>query len=125
MPAIHVGCALSDTNRADLAIGLVVPHRLVDYARQFQSRVGTENFFFELQPEEHWVTPTAFPDQFVAREANHWWHAFRDNSRLRALFKSPQARVGVHQPIQSRDALSSNFFQKYTAIEETKQAMAF
>lgn len=125
MPTIRVGCALSDTNRADLPTGLRVPERLAEYARRFQTRTQSEDFLFELQPEEHWTTPIAFPDQFVERETNRWWHNFRQDKRLRALFKSSHALVGVHQPIQSCDALSSNFFQKYQALEETKQAMTF
>lgn len=125
MPTIRVGCALSDTNRADLPTGLRVPERLADYARRFQTRTRYEDFLFELQPEEHWTTPINFPDQFVARETNRWWHNFRQDARLRALFKSPHSAIGVHQPIQSCDALSSNFFQKYQALEETKQAMTF
>lgn len=124
MPAVRVGCALSDVNRADLPNGLAVPARLTEYARRFQTRIA-KDFLFELQPEEFWTTPTAFPDQFIARETNRWWHTWRDDSRLGAMFKSPEAKIGVHQPIQGRDVLSSNFFQKYTAIEETKQAMLF
>src|SRR5574341_1265389 len=124
MPVVRVGCALSDVNRADLPNGLTVPGRLVDYARQFQTRVA-QDVLFELQPEDAWTTPTAFPDQFTARETNRWWHAWRADARLDALFKSANARVGIHQPLQSRDVLSSNYFQKYGAIEETKQAMLF
>jgi hypothetical protein len=124
MPVLHVGCSLSDGNRADLPHGLSVPSRLADYARRFQSHIAPD-FFFELAPEEHWTTPVSFPDQFVARETNRWWHTWHDDARLGALFKSPQARVGVHQSVSGRDALSSNFFQKFTAIEETKQAMLF
>lgn len=125
MPTIRVGCALSDTNRADLPTGLRVPERLADYARRVQTRTRSEDFLFELQPEEHWTTPIAFPDQFVARETNRWWRNFRQDARLRALFKSSHAVIGMHQPVQACDALSSNFFQKYHAIEETKQAMTF
>ncbi len=125
MPMIQVGCALSDVNRADLPLGLRVPERLADYARRFQTRTGLEDILFELQPEEHWTIPIAFPDQFVERETNRWWHSFRSDARLRALFKSSRSGIGMHQPIQSRDALSSNFFQKYQAVEETKQAMLF
>lgn len=125
MPTIRVGCALSDANRADLSTGLRVPERLAEYARRVQTRTQSEDFFFELQPEEHWTTPISFPDQFSARETNRWWHNFRQDTRLRALIKSPHALIGVHQPIQSCDALSSNFFQKYQALEETKQAMTF
>jgi len=124
MSAVRVGCALSDVNRADLPNGLAIPARLSDYARRFQARVA-KNFLFELQPEEFWTTPTAFPDQFTARENNRWWHTWREDARLDALFKSADARVGVHQPIQARDVLSSNYFQKYSAIAETKQAMHF
>ncbi len=124
MPIIRVGCALSDVNRADLPNGLGVPARLADYARRFQTRIA-QDLLFELQPEEFWTTPTAFPDRFTARETNRWWRTWRDDAPLGALFKSEQARVGLHQPIQARDVLSSNYFQKYAAIEETKQAMLF
>jgi hypothetical protein len=124
MPAVRVGCALSDVNRADLPNGLAVPARLTDYARRFQNRVD-KNLLFELQPEEFWVTPTAFPDQFTARETNRWWHTWKNDPRLAAVLKSTEACIGIHQPVQARDVLSSNFFQKYAAIEETKQAMLF
>lgn len=124
MPEIHVGCALSDVNRADLPNGMLVPARLTDYALHFGAR-GVKTFFVELQPEEFWTTPTAFPDQFTPRESNRWWQTWRQDPRLGAMLRSADTRVGVHQPIQERDVLSSNYFQKYAAVEETKQAMLY
>ena len=103
---------------------VLTPARLTEYVRRFQVRVAN-NFLFELQREEFRTTPKAFPDEFAARETNRWWHTWRDDPRLEAMSKSPDARVGVHQPVQARDVLSSNYFQKYTAIAETQQAMPF
>lgn len=124
MPEINVGCALSDANRADLPNGMLVPSRLTDYAQHLRAR-GAKRFFVELQPEEYWMTPTSFPDRFTPRESNRWWQAWRQDPRLGALLRASDTRVGLHQPIQERDVLSSNFFQKYTAMEETKQAMLY
>jgi hypothetical protein len=125
MNNISVGCALSDVNRADLPNGWRVPERLTDYVRRFQKLVGTEDFSFELQPEDHWTLPAIFPDQFVERKTNRWWRAFRQNGQLLMQLQNASAPIGVHQPVQGRDILSSNFFSKYEAIAETKQAMAF
>ncbi len=125
MDTITVGCALSDVNRADLPNGLRVPERLTEYVRRFQKLVGTDDFSFELQPEDHWSVPAVFPDQFVDRKTNRWWRAFRQNEQLAELFQKARAPIGVHQPVQGRDILSSNFFSKYEAIAETKQAMSF
>ncbi|MBI4790819.1 MAG: hypothetical protein HY782_27635 [Chloroflexi bacterium] len=124
MNDIFVGCALSDVNRADVPTGLRVPERLADYARRFRERVGAADFCFELQPEDAWTLPAAFPDRFVERKTNRWWRAFRQNTAQLDLFRSSSAPVGVHQPIQGRNVLSSNYFLKYEAIAETHQAMA-
>ena len=125
MNEIFVGCTLSDVNRADVPSGLRVPERLAEYARRFQVHVGTENFHFELEPEDAWTLPAAFPDQFVQRKTNRWWRAFRQNAALLDLFRKASAPIGVHQPVQGRNVLSSNAFSKYEGIAETQQAMAF
>jgi hypothetical protein len=125
MSEIIVGCALSDVNRADLPGGLRVPERLTDYADRYQARVGSPAVSFQLQPEDLWTIPATFPDQFVPRDTNRWWRAVQAQPRLLAILTGPPAHIGVHQPIQKRDVLSSNYFNKYEAIEETKQAMDF
>jgi hypothetical protein len=125
MPEIIVGCALSDVNHADLPGGLRVPERLADYAERFRARVGSPAVSFQLQPEDSWTLPAVFPDQFVPRKMNRWWRAVQTQPRLLSILTGPPARIGVHQPIQKRDVLSSNYFSKYEAIEETKQAMDF
>lgn len=125
MPEIIVGCALSDLNRADLPRGLRVPERLADYADRFRARVGTSAVSFQLQPEDAWTIPETFPDQFVPRKTNRWWRAVQTQPRLLTILTGPPSRIGVHQPILKRDVLSSNYFGKYEAIEETKQAMDF
>ncbi len=125
MDNISVGCALSDVNHADLPNGWRVPERLIEYIRRYQKLVGTQDFSFELQPEDHWTLPSVFPDQFVERKTNRWWRAFRQNEQLLTQLQNATAPIGVHQPVQGRDILSSNFFSKYEAIAETKQAMAF
>ncbi len=125
MPEIIVGCALSDVNRADLPRGLRIPERLVDYAQRYEQRVGSTAVTFELQPEDLWTIPATFPDQFVARKNNRWWKAVQSQPKLLPILTGPPSRMGLHQPIKGRDALSSNFFKKYEAIEETKQAMDF
>lgn len=123
--SLFVGCALSDANRADLPNALRVPERLADYARRFQERVGTTDFSFELQPEDLWTRPVAFPDEFVASKTNRWWRAIRQNADLAGLLRGHTGSMGVHQPILGRNPLSSNFFGKYQGIAETQQAMAF
>ncbi len=125
MANITVGCALSDLNRADLPNGLRVPEKLAEYVRRYQKLVRTDDFTFELQPEDHWTIPATFPDQFVERKTNRWWRAFRQNQPLLDLMRNASAPIGVHQPVSGRDILSSNFFLKYEGIAETKQAMAF
>jgi hypothetical protein len=125
MPEIVVACALSDVNRADLPRGLRVPERLIEYAERYRARVGSPAVSFQLQPEELWTIPAVFPDQFVPRKTNRWWRAVQTQPKLLSILTGPPARIGVHQPIQNRDVLSSNYFSKYEAIEETKQAMDF
>jgi sugar phosphate isomerase/epimerase len=125
MPEIIVGCALSDVNRADLPRGLRVPERLADYVKRMSDRVGGPKVSLQLQPEDVWTTPVVFPDQFTSREQNRWWKTFHANARLQLLFAAPNMLVGVHQPLQRIDVLSSNFFKKYESIEETKAAMDF
>lgn len=125
MDNFFIGCALSDVNQADLPLGLRVPERLADYAKRFQKRLGTSDFCFELQPEDGWTLPVSFPDEFAERKTNRWWRAFRHNARLRELGRETAAPIGVHQPVQGRHILSSNYFEKYRAIAETQQAMSF
>ncbi len=125
MTEIIVSCALSDANRADLPRGLRVPERLLEFAERYQARVGAPALAFQLQPEDLWTIPATFPDQFVARKTNRWWRAVQSQPKLLPILTGPPSRIGVHQPLQNRDPLSSNFFTKYEAIEETKQAMDF
>lgn len=125
MADILVGCALSDVNRADLPRNLRVPERLAEYLELYQSRVELPAVLVELQPEDLWTVPATFPDQFIPRKNNRWWRTVQSQPDLLVKLRAPNLRVGVHQPIQNRDALSSNFFHKYEAIEATKQAMEF
>ncbi len=125
MPEIIVGCSLSDANRADLPHNLRVPERLVEYAERYQARVGSPALSFQLQPEDLWTIPAAFPDRFMPRKNNRWWRAVQTQPKLLPILTGPPAHVGVHQPLINRDLLSSNFYSKYEAIEETKQAMDF
>ena len=125
MSEILVGCALSDVNRADLPRNLRVPERLTDYIELYQARVESRYVLLELQPEDLWTVPATFPDQFIPRKTNRWWRTVQSQPDLLVKLRAPNMRVGVHQPIQNRDALSSNFFHKYEAIEATKQAMEF
>src|SRR4029078_13345651 len=125
MPEIIIGCALSDGNRADLPRNLRVPERLTDYIELYQSRLESPYVLLELQPEDLWTVPATFPDQFIPRKNNRWWRTVQSQPELLVKLRAPNMRVGVHQPIQNRDALSSNFFHKYEAIEATKQAMEF
>lgn len=125
MPEIIVGCALSDLNRADLPRNLRVPERLMDYLELVQSRLASPYTLLELQPEDLWTVPATFPDQFIPRKTNRWWRTIQSQPELLVKLRAAHTRVGVHQPIQNRDALSSNFFHKYEGIEATKQAMEF
>lgn len=125
MPEIIVGCALSDVNRADLPRNLRVPERLADYMELYQSRLESPYTLLELQPEDLWTVPATFPDQFIPRKNNRWWRTVQAQPDVLAKLRARNVRIGVHQPIQNRDALSSNFFHKYEAIEATKQAMEF
>lgn len=125
MAEIIVGCALSDVNRADLPRNLRVPERLSDYIELYQTRLESPYVLFEIQPEDLWTVPATFPDQFIPRKNNRWWRAVQSQPELLAKLRAPNMLLGVHQPIQNRDALSSNFFHKYEAIEATKQAMEF
>lgn len=125
MPEIVVGCALSDVNRADLPAGWRVPEQLAAYIERSRERLGEQTVLFELQPEDLWTLPATFPDQFVPRKHNRWWRAVQTQPDLLAQLRAQGVQLGVHQPIQNSDALSSNYFHKYEAIEATKQAMEF
>ncbi|MDL1897522.1 TIM barrel protein [Anaerolineae bacterium CFX7] len=125
MSEIIVGCALSDVNRADLPRNLRVPERLNDYIELYQARLASSAVLLEIQPEDLWTVPATFPDQFIPRKNNRWWRTVQAQPELLAKLRAPNMRLGVHQPILNRDALSSNFFHKYEAIEATKQAMEF
>ncbi len=125
MAEIIVGCALSDVNRADLPRNLRVPERLLDYIELYQARLESPYTLLELQPEDLWTVPATFPDQFIPRKNNRWWRTVQAQPELLVKLRAPNMLVGVHQPILNRDALSSNFFRKYEAIEATKQAMEF
>lgn len=125
MAEILVGCALSDVNRADLPRNLRVPERLMEYVELYQQRLDSPYLLLELQPEDLWTVPATFPDQFIPRKNNRWWRTVQSQLELLVKLRAPNMRIGVHQPIQNRDALSSNFFHKYEAIEATKQAMEF
>lgn len=125
MSEIIVGCALSDVNRADLPRNLRVPERLSDYIELYQARLESPYVLLEIQPEDLWTVPATFPDQFIPRKNNRWWRTVQSQSDLLAKLRAPNMLIGVHQPVQNRDALSSNFFHKYEAIEATKQAMEF
>jgi len=125
MAEILVGCALSDVNRADLPRNLRVPERLTEYVDLYHTRVESPFTLLELQPEDLWTVPATFPDQFIPRKNNRWWRTVQSQPELLVKLRAPNMLVGVHQPILNRDALSSNFFHKYEAIEATKQAMEF
>jgi len=125
MAEIIVGNALSDVNRADLPRNLRVPERLADYIELYETRLESPYVLLELQPEDLWTVPATFPDQFIPRKNNRWWRTVQSQPELLAKLRASNMRIGVHQPIQNRDALSSNFFHKYEAIEATKQAMEF
>lgn len=125
MPEIIIGSALSDVNRADLPRNLRVPERLADYIELYQARLESPYALLELQPEDLWTVPATFPDQFIPRKNNRWWRTVQSQPDLLLKLRAANMRVGVHQPIQNRDPLSSNFFHKYEALEATKQAMEF
>ena len=125
MSEIIVGCALSDVNRADLPRNLRVPERLSDYIELYQARLESPYVLLEIQPEDLWTVPATFPDQFIPRKNNRWWRAVQSQPELLVKLRAPNMLIGVHQPVQNRDPLSSNFFAKYEAIEATKQAMEF
>src|SRR5688572_27097950 len=124
MPSIHVGVALSDANRADLPNGLRIPENLTTYAEQFCEALGIEQPFFELQPNDHFVQPARYPDQFRLNRDNRWLNAVEFNQGVRNFIDARDHRLGVHQPLLG-DMLSSNFFGKYSVLEEVRRAMDF
>jgi hypothetical protein len=125
MADIIVGCALSDVNRADLPRNLRVPERLGEYIDLYRARLDSPYVLLEIQPEDLWTVPATFPDQFIPRKNNRWWRTVQAQPELLVKLRAPNMLLGVHQPLQNRDVLSSNFFHKYEAIEATKQAMEF
>ncbi|MDQ4077335.1 MAG: hypothetical protein M3220_13945 [Chloroflexota bacterium] len=124
MPDIHVGIALSDANRADMPQGLRVPDSLPEYVDYFCSVMEVSRAFFELQPSHHFVEPARYPDHFRLNRDNRWLNAVEFNSAVRNLIDQREHRFGVHQPLLG-DTLSSNFFGKYSAMEEVRRAMDF
>ena len=124
MPEIHVGIALSDANRADMASGLRMPEALPRYAEIYLEATGEPLPFFELQPTERFTEPARYPDRFRLNRNNRWLNAVEFNREVQAFVDSGNHRLGVHQPLIG-DALSSNFFGKYSAVEEIRRAMDF
>lgn len=124
MPRIHVGIALSDANRADIPTGLRMPTSLPQYAARFCQATGAETAFLELQPNDRFVEPARYPDQFRLNRDNRWLNAVEFNREVRDFIESGGARLGLHQPLHG-DMLSSNYFGKYSAIEEARRAMDF
>lgn len=124
LPEIHVGIALSDANRADIPAGLRVPGDLPAYTAHFTRSIGVERAFFELQPAERFAVPARFPDQFRINRGSAWLNAVEFDETVRALIDRQVHRFGVHQPLTG-DVLSSNFFGKYSALEEIRRAMDF
>lgn len=125
MAEIRVGVALSDANMADWPQGLRLPRDLATYARRYREVMQTSELFCELQPEARFVEPVAYPDEFRPVRDNPWVEAFEESHDFRYTLEQPNALVGVHMPVGGRDFLSSNFFGKYRAIEETRAAMHF
>ncbi len=124
MPDIYVGIALSDANRADVPNGLRVPASLPEYVAYFCEALGVSEAFFELQPADRFVEPARYPDQFRLNRANRWLNAVEFEPAVRDLMDERKHRFGMHQPLQG-DLLSSNFFGKYSAMEEVHRALDF
>lgn len=121
---INVGIALSDANRADMPHGMRVPESLPRYVAHFREATGVHETFFELQPNDRFVTPARYPDQFRINRENCWLQAVEFNEEVRDFIEEGTIRLGVHQPLGT-DILSSNYFVKYNTLEETKRAMDF
>src|SRR5581483_1114209 len=109
MADILVGCALSDVNRADLPRNLRVPERLGEYIDLYRARLDSPYVLLEIQPEDLWTVPATFPDQFIPRKNNRWWRTVQAQPELLVKLRAPNMLLGVHQPLQNRDVLSSNF----------------
>ncbi len=124
MPEIYVGIALADANRADIPDGLRVPESLPEYVEYVCDVLEVGQAFFELQPSQHFVQPARYPDHFRLNRDNGWLNAVEFNAAVRDLIDSRAHRLGVHQPLLG-DMLSSNFFGKYSALEEVRHAMDF
>lgn len=121
---IYVGIALSDANRADLPFGIKIPESLPRYVAHFRKVTGFSETFFELQPNDPFVIPARYPDQFRINRDNCWLQAVEFNEEVRDFIEDESNRLGVHQPLAG-DMLSSNYFTKYNALEETRRAMDF
>ncbi len=124
MPTLNLGIALSDANRADHPTGLQIPKNLPDYARLLQQVTGGAVPFLELQPTDRFTGPARYPDQFRINRDNSWLNAVEFNDTVQAFIDEGDVRFGMHQPAYG-DPLASNFFGKYSAIEELRRAMDF
>lgn len=123
MPMITVGITLSDANMPDRPNGLRIPEDFATYAREYMDVLETKDVYFELQPEDRFTKPARYPDQFQTRVSNRWMRAYRSNRDFRDFIDTEQPRLGVHMPTTGRDPLSSNFFGKHGALDETRRAM--
>lgn len=123
MNEINIGIALSDLNLADQPSRLRVPDDLMAYAHRFSNTLQTETVFFELQPEARFVNLTTYPDQFQGNLHNPWLKIMYTEHALQRFLRSDTVRIGLHMPTTERDPLSSNFYAKYRALEETKRVM--
>lgn len=120
---INVGIALSDANIPDRTSRLRIPEDLATYAYDYQRVVQSDEVFLELQPEDRFTTPAIYPDQFQTRLANRWTRAARVNREFREFLQESRPRLGIHMPTTNRDPLSSNFYGKHFARDETRHAM--
>ncbi|HBY93623.1 MAG: hypothetical protein M5U01_02855 [Ardenticatenaceae bacterium] len=123
MAELRVGVAVSDANRADRPHSLRVPEDLPTYARRYREVLGSNEVVLELQPEERFVVPVGFPDEFRPRPANRWMRVAERSRDFHHLLTTSRTYLGVHMPVGGIDTLSSNFFGKYSALEEARRAM--
>jgi hypothetical protein len=132
MPRIKVGLALSDAGLYHRET-MRLPEDLQEFCRLFQEKLGTDEVFFELQPEMPWLSKQP-GSQCVPDMDNSWYklgHAARQLDQegpyreIVETFHGPRNIFGVHQSIRDMDVLSQDMSKKLETIQSSHQAMEF
>lgn len=131
LPRLKIGLALSDLGFYHRET-MKLPDDLARFFQLYRDKFGTEELFFELQPETPWLKGrdglAHLPNQ-----DNRWYklgmaaEKVSEEAPYAGIIKamrSPGNIIGMHQSIREMDVLSEDQ-KKLETIESTHQAMLF